>query len=290
MKNYKSRAPRRPRPFPSQHASAFGHDKYGYWQTLVISAVDVCFRWVVPGNFTMGSPEGEIGRYENEGQHDVTLSSGFWLAETPCTQTLWQAVVGTNPSDFEGAENPVENISWQDVDTDFLPTLAKIMIDFCPRFPTEAEWEYSCRAGADSAFSFGESLDHSQSRYTEIWDSESIDELDRAHRQLKKNDRYGTCSVNNFEPNRWGFSQMHGNVYEWCSDWLGDYSVHAVTDPQVLANPTGEDKRTLRGGSWRHIGRNLRSASRDGELPAYRLNVIGFRLALSPVSSGERSD
>lgn len=285
-----TRQAHRPRPFPSQHAVAFGQDKYGYWQTLVISGVDVCFRWVAPGNFMMGSPKDENGRYENEDQHDVTLTTGFWLAEMACTQTLWQAITGKKPSDFEGEENPVDNVSWEDVDTEFLPVLTKTLIDLQARLPTEAEWEFACRAGTDTAFSFGDTLHQTQARHAEIWDISELEELQKARSQLKENDRYGTCPVTDFEPNPWGFRQMHGNVYEWCSDWLSDYPNHSVTDPQVLVEPADRGERVLRGGSWNYLGRYLRSALRYGSVPDSRNLNFGFRLALGPLSSGERSD
>lgn len=239
------------------------------------------FIWIPPGEFLMGSPKTERGRHDNENQHSVVLTQGYWLAETACTQAFWQALMGKNPSRFKGDDLPVEQVSWEDVQQ-FISKLNRSLQGIVARLPTEAEWEYACRAGSETAFSFGESLDLSLANYSGEWNLGDDD-----HREAESNPLGKTAPVKAYAANTWGFHQMHGNVYEWCEDRLGDYPVGAVADP-LGVEEGGE--RVLRGGSWFLFGRRLRSAYRDGYEPDIRNYSIGFRLALGPVSSGERSE
>ena len=146
-------------------AEDYGLDEYGLYASFRIGGIDQRMRWIVPGEFLMGSPEDEAERFDNETPHRVILSQGFWLADTACTQALWQAVMGNNPSRFlQGEERPVENVSWDDVQQ-FLTQLNSLSPDFDFRLPTEAEWEYACRAGTTTAFWFGDQITPEQVNY-----------------------------------------------------------------------------------------------------------------------------
>lgn len=265
-----------------------GEDQYGTYLDLNLFGINQRFRWINPGTFPMGSPESEKGRADNETQHQVTLTQGFWLADTTCTQALWQAVMGNNPSRFKGENKPVENISWLDAQA-FIKKLTQQYSGIGFRLPTEAEWEYACRAGTLTPFSFGEELTLKQANYRGTWKYE--DDLD-------KNSIQETCGVTDFPPNPWGLYQMHGNVREWCNDWYqqnvnGDY-----TDPEGPLEEalTDEDKfqgdalRVVRGGSWSGNGRSLRSACRIRLHPDDRLDFQGLRLSLGHELQGGGAD
>ncbi|QTR51862.1 formylglycine-generating enzyme family protein [Candidatus Thiothrix anitrata] len=230
----------------------------------------------------MGSPDGkngeaEAGRYDNEAQHQVILTQGYWLAETACTQALWQAVTGDNPSSFKDANNPVENVSWQDVTDKFLKRVNKQYPQLKLRLPTEAEWENACRAGTTGAFNFEGELSLDKVNYSGIFG-----ESGWAEGALHK-----TAAVKSYPPNQWGLYEMHGNVWEWCKDLYSDYPAGSVVDP--LQEQIGSN-RVLRGGSWIYNGRHCRSAYRDYSDPGARAGNFGFRLALghelSPVRPG----
>jgi formylglycine-generating enzyme required for sulfatase activity len=128
-------------------ANAIGRDRYGLWVRLEVKGVRQRLRWIGPGRFWMGSPEDEEGRNEREGaRHEVELTRGFWLFDTPCTQALWEVVMEENPSEFPGANRPVENVSWEDCQA-FIEQLNEQFPDLGLRLPTEAQWEYACRTG-----------------------------------------------------------------------------------------------------------------------------------------------
>jgi formylglycine-generating enzyme required for sulfatase activity len=214
-------------------------------------------KWVgIPaGTFTMGSPSYETDRYENEGpQHSVSLS-GFKMSKYEVTFAQYDAfcaATGRQKPDDEGwgrGNRPVINVDWNDA-TAFAEWMG------C-RLPTEAEWEYACRAGTTTPYHTGSSLNSSQANL---------------------NSNVGqTKPVGSYAPNDWGLYDMHGNVREWCSDWYGSYSVRAQTNPK---GPSSGSYRVLRGGSWNIIGRYCRSANRGGNQPSYRNNLIGFRLVV----------
>ena len=154
-----------PTPFPDQWASEWGQDEHGIFQALTINRVKVVFRWIFPGRFFMGSSEKELEREKDEVQHEVALTRGFWLADTVCTQELWEAVMGENPSGFkDGKDWPVENVSW-DMCKEFLEKINGLEPGLKLRLPTEAEWEYACRAGTVTPFSFGEDITTDQVNY-----------------------------------------------------------------------------------------------------------------------------
>ena len=206
------------------------------------------------GKFNMGSPESENGRLKNETQHEVTLTKPYYIGKYEVTQEQWESVMGSNPSsNNKGAKLPVTNVSWEDC-REFIKKLnTKTNGDY--RLPTEAEWEYTCRAGTTTAYSFGSSLTKSDANI----DGSSIK------------------TVGSYRPNAFGLYDMHGNVWEWCEDWLGDYPAEAVTDPK---GPVKGTNRMLRGGAFTNSVSEARSSFRiNNILPSsWHINV-GFRLA-----------
>jgi len=218
-----------------------------------------------PGRFMMGSPDSELGRGDKEGpQHEVVIAKPFYLGVTEVTQAQYEAVMGTNPSQFKGPTNPVESVSWNDA-VEFCRKLSeKTRKTF--RLPTEAEREYACRAGSKTRFSFG--------------DSESV--LGE-YAWYASNSGGKTHPVGQKKPNPWGLYDMHGNVAEWCADWYADYPKAAVTDHQGPASGT---YRVLRGGSWYPTPDGCRSAFRNYGTPGIRYNVFGFRVVVSVSAAG----
>ena len=206
---------------------------------------------------------------EDEKQHKVTLTKGFWLLEHEVTQKMWKNVMDQNPSNFKGDNLPVETVSWNDC-KEFIRKLqseAPAGMEF--RLPTEAEWEYACRAGTTTAFSFGNSLNGDKANCSGIYPYGT----NTKGPFLEK-----TTPVMTYPPNPWGLYDMHGNVYEWCEDWFGDYPSGSVTDPK---GPNSGSSRVFRGGSWTYIAWSCRSALRDWNYPEGRCDGLGFRLALS---------
>ena len=238
---------------------------------LASKGVKAVFRYCPPGRFLMGSPDDEAGRFYNETQHEVTLTRGFWLLETPVTQRLWEAVTGENPSVFKGAAaRPVEYVSWEDCDRfiEVLNSAGLAAEGLRFDFPTESEWEYACRAGTTTPFSFGTALNG---------DMASCDG-NYPYGTMEKGVYLGeTTPVKSYAPNAWGLYDMHGNVWEWCKDWDGSYPSGSVTDPQ---GPSCGSDRVVRGGSWYDFAENCRSAYRGNFDPSFRYYFVGFRLAL----------
>ena len=260
-----------PRPLPEKWASGYGEDEYGIWQSFTVNGVRCSMRWINPGMFLMGSPEGEPERFDNEKQHEVTISEGFWLAETACTQALWQAIMGGNPSRFKGENLPVETVSWDDCQK-FIQAINERKPGLELRLPSEAEWEYACRAEPDwtktvTPFCFGNNITTEQVNY----------DGNHPYNKGKKGEKRGkTVAVKSLPCNAWGLYEMHGNVWEWCSDWYGGYPAGAVVDP---VGPETGTCRVLRGGSWIRYARYCRSAYRFSFGPGYRDLSVGFRLA-----------
>ncbi|MCK9296622.1 MAG: formylglycine-generating enzyme family protein [Desulfobulbaceae bacterium] len=256
-----------PPTFPYPWAVDWGQDKYGLWQSFACKGVRQQLRWIPPGRFLMGSPPDEPGRYDNELQHEVVLSQGFWLADTACTQGLWQAVMGNNPSHFTGDNSlPVDSVSWDD-SMEFISRINSMIPELDLRLPTEAQWEYACRAGTLTPFSFGPQISTEQVNY---------DGNNPYHDGEKGQFRQKTVTVKSLPCNNWGLYEMHGNLYEWCADWYGDYAAGTVIDPQGPDTGLG---CVLRGGSWRHNGRLVRSTSRLALVPGYRYGYFGLRLS-----------
>jgi formylglycine-generating enzyme required for sulfatase activity len=223
------------------------------------------FVLIVPGIFLMGSPEYETGRSNDEIMHVVTLTTSFYVQKTPVTQGQWKAVMGDNPASFlDGGDYcPIEGISWDECQ-EFIRRL-NAGKDGIYRLPTEAEWEYACRAGSLTPFCNGE-----------------ISELYCARDPLLGevgwycgNSGRKSRPVGQKSPNAWGLFDMHGNVSEWCQDWYGEYGSDSETDPQ---GPKSGSAKVIRGGSWFGNAKNCRSASRFHWPPNSRSEFIGFRL------------
>ena len=209
------------------------------------------------GKFKMGSPASEKGRNDDETQHEVTLTKPYYMGKYEVTQEQWEFVMKNNPSMTKGAKLPVTAVSWEDCQ-DFIKKLnAKTKGGF--RLPTEAEWEYACRAGTSTAYSFGDSLTTSDANY----DSE-----------IGK-----PVAIGSYKPNAFSLYDMHGNVSEWCEDWKTDYPAGSVTGPKGPATGKG---RVLRGGSFGNSFSLARSSVRDNDKPSDQFYLYGFRLARTP--------
>ena len=223
------------------------------------------FMWVAKGCFQMGSPSSEEDRSSNEKQHWVCLSNGYWLGKYEVTQGQWEKVMGNNPSSFKGRRNPVEQVSWNDVQKFIEKLNSRSGETF--RLPTEAEWEYAARAGTTTPFSFGNTISTEQVNYDGNY----------PYGNGRKGEyREKTVPVGSLPANRWGFHEMHGNVWEWVQDWYGDYPSDSVTDPTGARS--GSD-RVYRGGSWSDFALYCRSAIRIRSKPGIRIDNLGFRLS-----------
>ena len=226
--------------------------------------------WVEPGIFTMGSPVTEIGRNSSETEHNVTLTRGFYLGKYEVTQAQYEAVMkghsdaNANPSRWSGHPNrPVEKISWNDIQL-FLELLNEKEAENIPAgweyiLPTEAQWEYACRAGTITSYSWGNTMSESDANW------------------MNTNDDNQTQNVGQYSANPWGFFDMHGNVWEWTNDWKASYSENNVTDPK---GPDMGSKKIVRGGSYAAHSSYIRSAYRSEYETNATFSGIGFRLAL----------
>ena len=215
--------------------------------------------------FWMGSPKSEACRSNDETRHRVRLTQGFWMGKYEVTQRQWEGVMCENPSSFKGADRPVEQVSWDDCQVFVAQINAAGQVRVS--LPTEAQWEYACRAGTTSPFNFGSTLNGDMAN------------CDGRHPYGFFNGRYRreTSPVGEYAPNAWGLYDMHGNVWEWCQDWYGDYAGDA-TDP---TGPASGSDRVVRGGSWLIDAQYCRSAGRYGHGPVYRNCILGFRLVCS---------
>lgn len=224
------------------------------------------------GAFDMGSPKDEVGRYDREGpQHRVKVSA-FWLGKVPVTQAQYQAVMGKNPSHFteNGANRPVEQVSWRDA-VAFCEQLSQ-QTGKVYRLPSEAEWEYACRAGTMTPFYFGTTLTAELANY---------DASKTYAQEASGTYRQQTTPVGQFPPNAFGLYDLHGNVWEWCLDhWHENYQGAPTNSDAWLSSDEGA-RRVLRGGSWYGNPRNCRSANRIGDGPDLQYFLIGFRVACS---------
>ena len=271
-------------PPPAGSPLRFGIDpEFGLWAEFTVSSrhgsATQRLRWIEPGSFRMGSPESEPERYRDEGpQHWVTLTRGFWLAETACPQALWQTVMGANPSYFQGdSQRPVEQVSWHEVQG-FLRALEKLLPGCEAALPTEAQWEYACRAGSETPFSFGGNITPEQVNY------------DGNHPYAggaKGRNRGETVPVKSLPANAWGLYEMQGNVLEWCADGTRAYDEWAQQDPTGPVSGDEGAHRAVRGGSWIVRARGARSARRGAYLPGERYDVLGFRLSLRSLEPGQ---
>jgi sulfatase modifying factor 1 len=278
---------------------------------FMVESVAMPMIWVKPGTFQMGSPAGQVikekmasglgyafvpprlkedggffskstyvekaiggenGRDADETLHTVTLTEGYWLGKHEVTQAEWERVMGSNPSEYKGADRPVETVSWTEV-TSFCAKLTaseraagRLPAGMTYQLPTEAQWEYACRAGTKTAFSFGDELTAKDANYA----------YDGFGTGLQR-----TSNVGEYASSPWGFYDMHGNVWEWCADWYGDYPTGAVHDP---VGPADGSSRVFRGGSWSPTALFARSANRYRLEPANSIKYLGFRLSLRLVS------
>lgn len=241
----------------------------GERQIIKIGDINYAFRWCAPGTFLMGADPTDSERFPDEIQHEVTLTQGFWILETEVTQEMYHGITGNNPSAFSPEKFykpgrdikalnscPVEMVSWYDA-IDFCRKMTKqFHITGCEfRLPTEAQWEYACRAGTRVPFSGP----LEKSGWTRI----------NSHAPVK---------VGSKQPNAWGIYDMHGNVFEWCQDWYSPYSKEPVKDP---SGPASGDFKVIRGGAWHHLPRYARSSFRyDVYFPDSVHSGLGFRVIM----------
>jgi formylglycine-generating enzyme required for sulfatase activity len=223
--------------------------------------------WVQPGTFVMGSPTTETGRGTDETEHNVTLTQGFYLGKYEVTQAHYQAVMGFNPSEFNATGNgdrPVEDLNWTEA-LSFCEQLTlrernagRIPTDWTFVLPTESQWEYACRAGTTTVYSWGDDINSSHANYS----ASGVGE---------------TEEVGQYGANSWGFFDMHGNVWEWTADWYA--SAYPTDNPSIdPTGPASASKRVLRGGSLLDTGSFLRSATRNYLSPSFRFRNLGFRV------------
>jgi formylglycine-generating enzyme required for sulfatase activity len=270
--------------FPPAWASAWGDDRYGLWADLVVEGVTQRMRWIEPGmdgGFWMGSPKAErdeiqdndVRKWANLHETEplwVPMAQGFWLADTPCTQAFWLAVMGgDNPSRFKvGADaqrRPVEQVAFDDEKGEpsvsrFLQALNGRLPEPRAVLPSEEQWEYACRADTLSAYWWGNDIEAHRTNW------------DESHR--------GTTPVHRFQPNPWGLYDMHGNVWEWTASPWRDRRDEAPKHDTPLA-------RVVRGGSWIGHPGNARSAYRRGRPGGDRRFNRGFRFLLTSSSPGQ---
>ncbi|MDO4583366.1 MAG: SUMF1/EgtB/PvdO family nonheme iron enzyme [Planctomycetia bacterium] len=245
-----------------------------------INGVEYAFRWCPAGEFMMGSPEGELGRYDNEKQHRVRLTKGFWMLETEVTQAMWESVMGTTVSQQRdkgnkdwslrgtGPNYPMYYVSWEECQA-FCHNLRSLGLNV--QLPTEAQWEYACRAGTTTSLNNGKDLTSTNGSCYNLnevgWYDENSDST--------------THIVGQKKPNAWGLYDMHGNVWEWCQDWFdsGYYAESPTSDPE---GPSSGARRVIRGGGWSNFAKGCRSALRFSNTPTFRYIILGFRLVLVP--------
>jgi len=264
----------------------------------IAPGVKITMCWIPPGEFMMGSSESELGRENSEKQVQVKLSKGFWLAKTEITQAQWKAGGGIDSSvrspaiwagevqytwenfndggivaeNFKGGDLPVERVDWNEVRawcvgvTARLRKSAKLEASWRLVLPSEAQWEYACRAGTTAALHNG----------TDLTSNEGIDVNLNELGWYDKNSEKRTNPVGMKKANAWGLHDMHGNVWEWCSDWYGE-ELSGGVDPK---GPEKGVRRASRGGSWGNDGSSCRSASRSRDMPDFKLLALGFRPAL----------
>ena len=228
--------------------------------------------YIPGGSFLMGSPKTEEGRFDIEGpQHRVEIAP-FYMGRYPVTQAQYQAVMGENPSRFKGENNPVERVSWHKA-KEFCQKLSE-QTGKTYRLPSEAEWEYACRAGTTTPFYFGETISTDQANY----------DGSRTYGNGKKGVFRGkTTPVGSFPPNAFGLYDMHGNVLEWCEDVWHDNYEGAPDDGRPWLTGGDPSSRMLRGGSWDNYPRYCRCAVRLRVDPDYGDDIVGFRVVSSSV-------
>ena len=209
------------------------------------------------GKFKMGSPASEKGRSDDEPQHQVTLTKSYYMGTYEVTQEHWESVMESNPSSkTKGAKLPVTDVSWGDCQGFIKKLNASTKGGY--RLPTEAEWEFACRAGTTTRYSFGDKITPKDANYRDSKIGKPV-------------------AVGSYKPNAFGLYDMHGNVWEWCEDLEADYPKGAITGPK--GGPATEECRVLRGGSFYFIDSTAHSSLRSLVTPTYRTLYLGFRLA-----------
>jgi formylglycine-generating enzyme required for sulfatase activity len=253
-------------------AEVFGEDEFGVFAEFTLKEVRFVWRWVPPGKFLMGSPVVEQGRGGDEGpQHEVTITRGFWMGETPVTQAQWMALMPKNPSRHQGPERPLEMVNWfQGIA--FADELNVVVPGLEAGLPSEAQWEYACRAGTKSAFHDGSPCTLPEGN------DPALDRLG----WFDENNGGGTHPVKHKLPNAWGLHDLHGNVWEWCLDvWQAEaYETRRGGAVDLIVQSLNMDReRVVRGGSWLDTASDCRAAVRAGWLPSVAWESVGLRLA-----------
>lgn len=229
---------------------------------------------IVGGSFLMGTPTGEMGRSPDEGPQHLVQIRTFYLGKYPVTQSQYRAVMGKNPSFFQGENRPVENVSWYEA-MEFCHRLSE-MTGRNFRLPTEAEWEYACRAGTTDPFCFGGTITSELANYKATYGYGQVEPLGAG---VGGQWRQETTEVGSFPANSFGLYDMHGNVWEWCLDhWHENYE-GAPTDGSPWLEKEEELPRVIRGGSWSDTAYYCRSGVRLFALPDFKGQLIGFRVA-----------
>jgi len=241
-------------------------------EKTITNSIGMEFVLIAGGTFKMGSPQNEPNRRQNEIEHQVTVSQPFYMQTTEVTVKQWRAVMGTR---FflkkKGTDDmPVVKVSWQDC-IDFIKKL-NALNEGVYRLPTEAEWEYACRAGATSAYTWGKTIDCNNAMYgnNTLKTYACVNYVKSKGLPVDQ-----PAPVKSYKPNAWGLYDMGGNVWEWCQDWYGRYGKDAVVDPR---GPSSGSDRVRRGGSWYGAGARCRCANRNLSNPANRYQTTGFRL------------
>ncbi len=301
-------APGLPPPAPTW-AMTTGTDHHGAWADLNVAGVTQRMRWIRPGIFNMGcsATEAQVAHDNRERAyrdaknlqmfdaqvHVVTLTQGFWLADSTVTQALWQAVMGNNPSAYpNGGEYPVEKVSWEDCSA-FFERLGTLKPGLAATFPSEAQWEYACRAGSSAATYAGD-MECVGAFHAPVLDAiawyggnsgvdETVLHAGDSSKQLEQqypHTRMAPHPVKRKQPNAWGLYDMLGNVYQWCSDWYGPADKMATTDP--VGQPVGS-QRVVRGGCFAASPASVRAAFRGAHAPNKSGDSLGVRLCI-PVS------
>lgn len=250
------------------------------WRIDIGSGVHVMLVWIPPGEFVMGSPESEEGRYDRESpQTTVIHSKGFWMSDTPITQAQYSVLMNRNPSNSRGLSYPVEGVNFDDA------------LEFCSVFsshanvfatlPTEAQWEYAARAGTTTPFHFGETIHSSEANFHAVF----------PYGESEKGIFRGSpSSVRVFPPNDFGLYDMHGNVHEWCLDHYREYPGGEQVD-WFQHIPNSDGTRVIRGGSWQSRPEFIRSAARLFSPEFARSESLGFRIVVTehpPLHGPER--
>ncbi len=255
--------------------------------------------WIPPVTFTMGSPTNELERDSDEIQHDVTLTKGFYMGKFDVIQGEYQAVMGSNPSWFNGdrtaqggqdfgvdLNRPVEQVSWFDA-TNYCDQLTqqeqaagRIPTNWVYRLPTESEWEYACRAGTDTPFYYGQDLLSGMANFDGTL--EYLGGIDGYTNNPSGTSLDQTTTVGNYQPNAFGLYDMCGNIWEWCQDWYGDYPTGSVTDPQgPPLSSVAPPSRVVRGGAYNIEADHCRSARRTPIHDVALRTNVGFRVVLA---------